>query len=154
MRGLLAELAGVHVLDYLVVFASAFGAATILPFYSEVVVVAYLEAGRDPLALWVAATVGNTGGAVVNWAIGLWIEHFRHRRWFPVRERDLDRAQRWFSRWGQLSLLLAWLPVGGDALTFVAGILRVRLWPFLVLVGIGKGARYGVVVAAASPWFG
>jgi len=42
--------------------------------------------------------------------------------------------------------LFAWLPVGGDALTFVAGIMRVRLWVLLLLCGIGKGLRYGVVI--------
>jgi membrane protein YqaA with SNARE-associated domain len=154
MTTLLAELLGAHALEYLAVAGTAFLAATLLPFYSEVAVVVALDAGRDPLALWCAATVGNTLGAVLNWIMGLWIEHFRHRRWFPVGESELDRAQRWYGRWGKWSLLLAWLPIGGDALTFVAGILRVRFLPFVCLVGAGKGARYLAVILAAGPLTG
>ena len=51
---------------YLLLAATAFLAATILPFYSELVLVPLLLEGRDPLGLWVAATTGNTLGAVVN----------------------------------------------------------------------------------------
>lgn len=54
---------------YVLLFWSAFGAATILPFYSEVVLLATLESGHDPSLLWLVATLGNTLGAVVNWAI-------------------------------------------------------------------------------------
>ena len=43
-------------------------------------------------------------------------------------------------------LLLAWLPVVGDPLTFVAGLLRVNLWIFLILVTIGKAGRYIAVL--------
>ena len=44
------------------------------------------------------------------------------------------------------SLLFAWLPVGGDALTFIAGVMRVRFVLFLVLVALGKGARYALII--------
>jgi membrane protein YqaA with SNARE-associated domain len=131
---------------YIILFWSAFGAATILPFYSEVVLLAYLEAGYDPAGLFLAATVGNTLGAVVNWAIGWHVDHLLGRRWFPVTEAQLERARRWFYRYGYWSLLLAWLPVGGDALTFVGGIMRVRLATFILLVGFGKAARYAAIV--------
>jgi membrane protein YqaA with SNARE-associated domain len=43
------------------------------------------------------------------------------------------------------------MPLGGDALTLIAGIMRVRLWVFLVLVGLGKGLRYVVVLWIAQP---
>ncbi len=127
---------------YIILFWSAFGAATILPFYSEVVLLAMLEAGKDPAGLWLAATLGNTLGAVVNWAIGWHVDRLVGTRWFPVTEAQLERAREWFYRYGVWSLLLAWLPVGGDALTFVGGMMRVRLTTFILLVGFGKGARY------------
>ncbi|MEN8720236.1 MAG: YqaA family protein [Oceanococcaceae bacterium] len=133
---------------YLLLFATAFGAATLLPFYSEVLLVAQLRQGLDPWGLWLAATSGNTLGAVVNWVLGLYLIHFVGRRWFPVSQAQVDRAQRWYQRWGIWSLLLAWLPVGGDPLTFVAGMMRVRLSLFLLLVGFGKGARYALIVWA------
>ena len=93
---------------YLIVFASAFGAATILPFYSEVVVLAYQQQGYPAGPLWLAATSGNTLGAVLNWWIGRELTRFQGRRWFPVSAAALQRAQERFARWGQWSLLMAW----------------------------------------------
>ena len=135
---------------YLIVFASAFGAATILPFYSEVVVLAYQQQGYPAGPLWLAATSGNTLGAVLNWWIGRELTRFQGRRWFPVSAAALQRAQERFARWGQWSLLMAWLPVGGDALTFIGGLMRVRLLPFVLLVGAGKGARYALLLGGGS----
>ena len=132
-------------------FGAAFLAATLLPFYSEVLLFALLEAGGDPLVLVAVATLGNTLGAVVNWLLGRYLLRFQHRRWFYFKPAQIARAQRWFERGGYWTLLLAWMPVGGDALTLVAGIMRVRLLPFLLLVGIGKGGRY-VSVMWLSDW--
>ena len=130
----------------LLLFGSAFLAATILPFYSEVLLFALLREGGDPFTLVVIATLGNTLGAVVNWMLGLYLLHFQDRRWFYFSRRQIDKAQRWFQRYGFWSLLLAWMPVGGDALTLIARIMKVRLWLFLVLVGTGKALRYIAVV--------
>lgn len=135
---------------YLLMFGVAFGAASLLPFYSEPLLVGLALAGDQPLvALWLAASLGNTAGAVLNWGIGRSLNLWRGRRWFPFRERDLERGERFFNRWGAASLLLAWAPVGGDALTVIAGLLRVRLWLFVLLAGSGKAARYGVVLWGA-----
>lgn len=137
---------------YLLLAATAFGAATVLPFTSEVLLVAQLRQGLDPLGLWIAASIGNTLGAVVNWWIGLQILRWRDRPWFPIKDRELERGQRWFRKFGVWSLLMAWLPLGGDALTFAAGIARVRLWLFLLLVGLGKSARFAVLIWGVSVW--
>ena len=130
----LAQLAGL--------FAAAFGAATILPFQSEGVFVALQVAGRVSLpALLIVASVGNTLGSVLNYVMGRGIEHFRHRRWFPVTEAQLDRAQGWYARWGVWTLLLSWAPLG-DGFTVVAGIMRTPVWLFVTLVAIAKTGRY------------
>jgi len=131
---------------YLLLFSSAFLAATILPFYSEVILFALLREGGDPIMLVIVSTLGNTLGAVVNWLLGRYLLHFQGRRWFFFSRSQIDKAQRWFQRYGFWSLLLAWAPVGGDALTLVAGIMRVRLSVFLLLVGSGKALRYISVV--------
>ncbi len=136
---------------YLVLFASAFLAATILPFYSEFALYALLRQGESPLLLVLVATVGNTLGSVVNWAMGLYLLHFKDRRWFYFSDAQIERAQRWFNHYGVWTLLLAWMPLGGDALTLIAGIMRVRFWLFLVLVAIGKGLRYIAVVWLQTP---
>lgn len=128
--------------DYLLLFSTAFLAATILPFYSEVVLFALLAAGGDPVPLVIVASAGNTLGAVVNWILGMYFLHFQDRRWFYFSREQIKKAQDWYQRYGFWSLLLAWLPIGGDALTLIAGIMKVRLWLFLLLVGTGKTLRY------------
>ena len=131
-------------------FAIAFVAATILPAQSEAALVGLLVAGtQSPVLLVAVASLGNVVGAVVNWALGRGVERFRDRKWFPVSSTSLDRATDWYRRWGRWSLLLSWAPIGGDALTVAAGVLREPLWSFVVLVTIAKTARY-IVLAAAT----
>ncbi|MGB5467154.1 MAG: YqaA family protein, partial [Sedimenticolaceae bacterium] len=104
----------------------------------------------DPFELVLVATLGNTLGAVVNWALGLYLLHFQDRRWFYFSRKQIENAQRWFQRFGFWSLLLAWAPIFGDALTLIAGIMKVRLGLFLLLVGTGKALRYASVVYVAE----
>ena len=131
-------------------FAIAFVAATILPAQSEAALVGLLVADTHPAILLVAvASIGNVLGAMVNWALGRGVERFRDRRWFPIGPAALDRATGWYRHWGRWSLLLSWAPIGGDALTVAAGVLREPLWSFIVLVTIAKAARY-VALAATT----
>ncbi len=124
-------------------FFGAFLAATILPFSSEIMLVAALKAGEvSTSALVFIATLGNVLGALVNWFLGGYLLHWRDKKYFPFSQNQLDKASNRFEKYGQWSLLLAWVPIIGDPLTFVAGILSVRLAPFLLLVTIGKAARY------------
>lgn len=132
--------------SYLLLFSTAFLAATILPFYSEIVLFALLRQGEPATLLVIVATLGNTLGAVVNWLLGRFLLHFHDRPWFYFNDRQIVRAQRWFQRYGVWSLLFAWLPMGGGVLTLIAGIMRVRIGIFLLLVGTGKCLRYVSVV--------
>ncbi|MEQ8736750.1 MAG: YqaA family protein [Rhodospirillaceae bacterium] len=133
------------------VFGTAFLAATILPFFSEVVVSAALaDEDLNRLALWTAATTGNTLGAAVNWVLGRYAAHFQDRKWWPASPAQMVKGEAWFNKYGVWSLLLSWLPIGGDALTVIAGILRVRFDVFVVLVAIGKGARYAALIAGVD----
>lgn len=109
--------------------------------------------GEVPLLLAVA-TLGNTLGSVINWLIGRGIEKFRDRKWFPVSAEHYARAEGLFRRFGLWSLLFAWLPVVGDPLTLVAGALRTPFVPFVILVGIGKAARYAAIAAGFAAWGG
>lgn len=135
---------------YISLFTASFLAATLLPFYSEVVFAGLVHAGYGALALWAVATAGNTLGAAVNWALGRYFEHYKDRRWFPFKAGNMERAQQWFRRFGVWSLLFAWLPIGGDALTFIAGLMRVSFPIFLLLTTIGKGARYAAILVAMN----
>lgn len=136
-------------------FGAAFLSATLLPGGSELVFAALLvsDPAKLPLLL-AAATVGNTLGSGVNWLCGRFLMHFSGRRWFPASQAQVARAERLFKRWGLPALLFAWLPVLGDALTVIAGALRVSLPLFLLLVGSGKFLRYVFVAWAALRWTG
>ena len=134
-------------------FVSAFGAATILPFPSEPVLIGLLLSGMGkPWLLVLVASIGNTLGAVVNWWLGRQIERFRDRRWFPMRPDTLERTKAWYHRAGKWSLLFSWLPVVGDPLTMVAGVLREPLPSFLLLVFVAKTCRFVAVACIALYW--
>lgn len=134
---------------YAGLLTASFLAATLLPAQSEVVLVGLVLGGGQSAFLLVAvATVGNVGGSALNWLIGRSVERFRDRWWFPVPPKALSRAQVWFRRFGVWSLLLSWLPVVGDPLTLVAGMLRVPFRQFLVLVFLGKAGRHVVLTMA------
>jgi membrane protein YqaA with SNARE-associated domain len=138
---------------YVGLFASALVAATILPMQSEAVLAGLLAAGGRPAVLLiVVATVGNVLGSVINWYLGRVLLRFKDRRWFPSSDVQLERAQRWYARYGRWSLLGSWLPVIGDPLTVVAGVMREPLGPFLLLVTVAKGARYLVLAALVLSW--
>ncbi|MCV2874028.1 DedA family protein [Defluviimonas sp. WL0050] len=131
-----------ELLSLLGLFVVAFGAATLLPLQSEVVFVAMQADARVALPLIVVvASVGNTLGAMVNYIMGRWVEHFRDRRWFPVSPAKLARAQAWYARYGVWTLLFSWAPLG-DGFTVVAGMMRTPLWLFVGLVALAKTGRY------------
>jgi membrane protein YqaA with SNARE-associated domain len=131
---------------YATMFVSAFVSATLLPFASEAVLLAQLKSGYgSALGLLAAATVGNVGGSTVNWWMGRLLLRFQDRGWFPFKPADIARASERFQRFGTGVLLLSWVPIIGDPLTLVAGVLRVPLAVFLVLVTVGKLGRYLVV---------
>lgn len=132
---------------YLGLFFAAFAAATLIPAQSEAVLVSLLLGGSlSTWALLAVATAGNVLGSLVNWLLGRSIEHFRHKRWFPANERQLGKAQQAYRRYGRWSLLLSWVPIIGDPLTVMAGVLREPLWSFLLLVTLAKGGRYLILV--------
>jgi membrane protein YqaA with SNARE-associated domain len=129
--------------SYLGLFLAAFAAATLLPMQSEAALVAMLVSDHYlPVALVAVATAGNVLGSVVNWYLGRGVEHFKHKRWFPVSEAKLEKAQAFYQLYGYWSLLLSWVPIIGDPITLVAGIMRESLWRFTLLVILAKGGRY------------
>jgi membrane protein YqaA with SNARE-associated domain len=128
---------------YAGLFAAAFVAATILPAQSELLLGAMLVSGRfDTAALLAVATAGNVLGSVVNWLLGRYFAHYREKRWFPASPATMARAEAWFVRFSPAVLLLSWVPVIGDPLTVVAGVLRMRFATFLLVVTLAKGGRY------------
>lgn len=129
-------------------FLSAFGAASLLPLQSEAVLVALLLTGSYSLmGLLLVATVGNVLGSLLNWWLGRELGRWQNKSWFPISPEALDRAGQSYQRYGYWTLLLSWVPVIGDPLTLVAGVMREPLWRFLLLVTVAKAGRYGVLAA-------
>lgn len=131
-------------------FFSALLSATLLPGSSEALLLYQLSQGGAVPPLVLSATAGNLLGSLITYGMGRAGNSALHRRWLGIDEQQLARAERWFGRWGRPSLLLAWLPVVGDPLCLVAGLLRAPWIWFLVLVGIGKLARYAFLAWLAG----
>jgi membrane protein YqaA with SNARE-associated domain len=133
---------------YFSLFIAALVAATIFPAQSEAVLVGLIATGEYSVwLLVVVASVGNVLGSIVNWLLGRGVERFRDRRWFPLRPKALEKAQAWYRHYGKWSLLASWLPIVGDPLTLVAGVMKEPLPVFILLVTIAKTARYAILAA-------
>ena len=132
-------------LGYFGLFVSAFLAATILPLSSEVVLSALLLNGLSPVALVTIATTGNVLGSLTNYALGYWAGMSVIKKWLKMSEDEFVRAEQRFTKYGMLSLCFAWVPIIGDPLTVIAGVLRIRLLWFVLLVTAGKLMRYIVI---------
>ena len=129
----------------------SFLASTILPFSSEVVLTTmYLSNSFEPYFLLIFASIGNIMGSITNWYLGKKITLFQNRKWFPVSPDQLERSRKYFQKYGLWSLLLAWVPIIGDPLTLLAGVLKVRFGIFFVLVSISKISRYVFILYLAS----
>ncbi len=129
---------------------ASFLAASILPFSSEVVMVGLLAAGLDPVGLIVYGTVGNVAGSMFNYGIGRlgkpeWIERYLH-----VKKRDLDRAERFLAGRGAWMGFFAFVPVIGDAITVMLGLLRANVAITLLSVATGKLLRYVALIYGAN----
>jgi membrane protein YqaA with SNARE-associated domain len=135
-------------------FLLSFLASTLIPLGSEWLLVVLLLNRTDPLAAVMTATVGNWMGASTTWAMGVWGGPFLIRRLLRISPSDEERAESFYTRYGSWSLLLSWLPVIGDPLCLVGGLLRVGFLRFSLLVFTGKLVRYVVVawVALQATW--
>lgn len=121
-------------------FLSSFFAATLLPGGSEAALFAVLKA--YPETLWVAlviATIGNTLGGMVTLVMG----------WLLPQTQQLKHVDKLRS-YGPPALLLAWVPLIGDALCLAAGWLRLNPWQAALFMAIGKFARYGLIALAIT----
>jgi len=130
---------------YPALFLLSFLASTLLPLGSEWLLVLMLVKGYDPATSVLTATIGNTLGACTTWLVGRYGGDWLMGHLFRISQQQRQRAEAWYQRYGILSLLLSWLPVVGDPLCLVGGLLKIRFTIFLLLVGVGKLVRYAVV---------
>jgi membrane protein YqaA with SNARE-associated domain len=131
---------------YLSLFVISFLAATILPFSSELTLAGLVATSNyDNLLLLIVASLGNVLGSVVNWILGFYSRDLSTKKWFPFKDEQIEKSSKWFNKFGRWSLLFAWVPIIGDPLTLVAGLLRLKFIEFIILVTIGKVSRYIVI---------
>jgi|TARA_B110000116_G_scaffold174047_1_gene150542 membrane protein YqaA with SNARE-associated domain len=120
--------------------------ATIVPFGSEAYFSTLLLLNKyNPTLLLFFASLGNILGSVFNWICGYYANYFLKKKWFPISQKKITKATLFFSKYGKWSLLLSWVPLIGDPITFVAGTLRYSILPFVLLVSIGKIGRYLII---------
>ncbi|MGD8558057.1 MAG: YqaA family protein [Gammaproteobacteria bacterium] len=128
-------------------FTSAFLSSTLLPGSSELLLIYLVNQSSHPLPLLLTmATVGNTLGGMTTYGLGrLLAWRFPNRPLRQQHQTALDRLQ----RWGSFALLLSWVPIIGDPLCAAAGYLKTNVFLTLILMGLGKLARYAFIIAAA-----
>ncbi|MCG8532242.1 MAG: DedA family protein [Desulfovibrionales bacterium] len=133
---------------YPALFLLSFLAATVLPLGSEWLLIAMVADTFHPVSSVAVATLGNTLGACTTYAIGIWGGAYLINNVLRIDAFTQQRAETFYNRWGQWSLLLSWVPIIGDPLCLVGGIARMRFALFLILVLIGKFVRYALLAWA------
>lgn len=129
---------------YPFLFVTSLAASSLLPVGSEWLLVLMLARGSNPLMTVAVASAGNILGACTTYWVGRTGGEWLIRR-FSVPPHRRERAERLFNRYGSWVLLFSWLPLIGDPLCLVAGTMRLPVWLFLFLTGIGKVGRYAAV---------
>lgn len=127
-------------------FLTAFSSATLIPMGSEAVLLYNLSSkDLNVYILFSTAVMGNTLGAFVNYYLGFKGEEYLVKKNY-LKEKKILKHKKSFDKYGGFILLLAWVPVIGDALTFVAGILKYSLFKFFIFVFLSKFFRYLAVI--------
>jgi membrane protein YqaA with SNARE-associated domain len=135
---------------YIGLFLSSFLSATILPGQSEIALTSLIILNNHSLSFLVfIASLGNILGSLFNWFIGCKLERFKKKKWFPVTDLQLKKASNWYHKYGKWTLLLSWVPFVGDPLTIVAGIFRVPIMYFILIVSFAKTMRYIFIASIA-----
>ena len=128
---------------YSSLFISSFLSSTLLPGHSEITLTTLILLEKySQFLLIFFASFGNILGSVINWYLGFYITKFVNKSWFPLKKEQLDKASLWYLKYGKWSLFFSWVPIIGDPLTIVAGIFRVPLVIFIIIVSISKVLRY------------
>ena len=138
-------------MELLSLLGISFASATLLPGGSEAFFLYLLNESFNPYLLLAIATLGNTLGSFVNYLLGKYASHIALEKGY-IKVTQHHKATLVFERYGAWSLFFSWLPIIGDPLTFVAGMVRYTWWKFLLIVSSAKLARYLFVYAGFLAW--
>lgn len=128
-------------MNYLILFLTAFISATLFPLGSEALLLSLLYQDYSIILLLIFASTGNILGSIVNYYLGLKGEEYLENKTL-ITTAQISRYKKYFDQWGGYSLLLSWMPIIGDPLTFIAGILKYDFKKFLFFVSLAKFGRY------------
>lgn len=135
---------------YTGMFIASLLAGSVLPFSSEAVMVGLMAAGLDPWLLTLYGTIGNVIGSMINY----WVGHMGKTEWFErylnVKQRDMERAERFMAGRGALMGFFAFVPVIGSAITVLLGLMRANLLITFLSVTAGKIVRYVILIYGAG----
>ena len=124
-------------------FLSSFLSATILPGQSEIALMSLIMIDKYSLNLLIFfSCIGNILGSILNWFMGFKLETFKNKKWFPVTDLQLKKASHYYNKYGKWTLILCWVPFIGDPITIIAGLLRVPILHFILIVSFAKIIRY------------
>ena len=135
---------------YAGMFLAAFLAGSILPFSSEALLVAFVRMGLDPVLTVVCATAGNTAGSMTCYWIGHLGKMDYVERWLKVKPEKLARAERFIRGRVAWMAFFSFLPVIGDGIAIVLGLMRANLPVTVLSMTLGKLLRYVLLVLAAE----
>ena len=129
-------------------FISALLAGSIVPFSSELVLVALIKLGLPPIACLLSATLGNTAGGMTCYYMGrlgkiAWIE-----KYFKVKKEKVDKMQTFLQGKGALMGFFAFLPFVGEVIAIALGFMRSNVWLTTSSMFAGKLIRYAVMLLA------
>ena len=133
-------------LGYIGLFIAGFLAGTVIPFSSEVVLIALVYSGMDPYLLLLWASVGNIAGGFVTYEMGRAGNLDRIRSFFRISEDKLKTWSDAARKKGSILAILAWVPIIGNAIQLSLGLLHVHRWLVVSWMSIGKVARYAVLI--------
>ena len=121
-------------------------AGSVFPFSSEVVMAGLMATGLDPWLLAFYGTIGDVLGSALNYGVGRlgkveWFEKYLH-----VKQKDLDRAERFMAGRGAWMGFFAFLPVLGSAITILLGLMRSNVVITFIAITLGKIFRYIILI--------
>ena len=128
-------------MEYLYLFFTSFVSATIFPMGSEALLIYDLTLELSIYLIFISATIGNTLGSIINYLLGLKGEEYLVEK-KVLDEKNILKAKSYFDKYGGYSLLISWMPIIGDPITFIAGIVKYNFKKFVLFVLIAKGGRY------------
>ncbi len=136
---------------YTSLFISSFLSSTLLPGHSELTLTTFIFLKKYSIIdLIIFASIGNILGSILNWCIGYYLTNLKNKKWFPINTLRLNRASSWFLKYGKWTLFFSWVPVIGDPLTIIAGVFRVPIYTFILIVSVAKIMRYFFVSLVAT----